>query len=135
MKKRLLQIALFAAAGCFMLGGSGPICPKKEPPSGTRPEVTYMYPNDGDTNVRLDQAIVVNFSKPMDTTSTEKAFDIKPPATGTFTWSNDHKSLSFQPDSDLQPDTSYTVTVEASAESQEGWKMESSRQATWTTKP
>ncbi len=132
MKKCLLQIALFAAAGCFMLGSSGPIC-SKDPPSGTRPEVTYMYPNDGDTNVRLDQNVIVNFSKAMSSSFTESAFQIVPPATGTFVWHDDHKSLTFKPDPDLQPNTTYSVTIATTARSQEGWEMESSRKAAWTT--
>lgn len=135
MKKRLLQISLLAAAGWFMLGSSGPMCPEKEPPSGTRPEIIYVYPNDGDTNVRLNQTIIFTFTKPMNTALTERALRIIPALTGTFTWNAEHTSFTFHPDPDMQPNTIYMATVGTAAESQDGWELASQRGATWTTGP
>jgi cell wall-associated NlpC family hydrolase len=61
--------------------------------------------------VPLNTNIVVNFDGKMDKASVESAFSISPSVSGTFTWSNTDKTLTFNPSSDLKKKTTYTVTI------------------------
>lgn len=80
------------------------------------PTVVTTVPDSGDTGVFVFEELVINFSRPMDQVTTEGAFAIVPPATGTFSWDGAHRQMTFDPDAYLQPSTDYQVTIEATAE-------------------
>jgi hypothetical protein len=60
--------------------------------------------------------VVVQFSKPMNTASTQAAFTISPNVAGTFAWSNGNQTLTYTMGA-LPSGTVYTVTIKGSAQS------------------
>jgi hypothetical protein len=64
-------------------------------------------------NVPVTTTITVTFSEPMDKLSAQNAFSISPTMPGSFSWSGN--TMIFTPDSDLEYDTTYAVTVDTGA--------------------
>jgi N-acetylmuramoyl-L-alanine amidase len=73
--------------------------------------------NAGDS-VIASAPIVINFSRPMDTTSTKAAFSITPAVQGAITWSNSNQVLTFTPAFSYVKATTYKVTIAKTALSQ-----------------
>ncbi len=61
------------------------------------PIVYSQSPAHAATNVITSAAVVLQFSKPMDTNSVQAAFSMTPPKSGTFTWSTLHDTMTFTP--------------------------------------
>ena len=61
------------------------------------PVVTTNYPPHGVTNIPTWSPVVLQFSQPMDTNSVQSAFSVSPSATGTFSWSPEHDTMTFTP--------------------------------------
>ncbi|MDQ7052461.1 MAG: family 10 glycosylhydrolase [candidate division KSB1 bacterium] len=79
------------------------------------PVVVETVPAEGDT-VPVDVAIVVRFSKTMDTTATSAAIDLQPPAPGLdIGWSADAHQMTLIPTAALSYDTEYTLTIGSGA--------------------
>ena len=111
----VLVAVLLLPVACSPGGGGGGITPPPE-----APEVTQTLPVDGATNVAVGTILRITFSKAMDAGTTEAAFGVAPAVTCTFTWTVDQRAMTCTPTTDLAPDTTYTVTVAASAESDDG---------------
>ncbi|MEW5797366.1 MAG: Ig-like domain-containing protein [Bacteroidota bacterium] len=79
--------------------------------TATTKSVSSSVPQHTATNVSRSQNIVINFLKPMDTTSVKNAFSILPATSGTFVWNNDRTSLTFTPSAPLLYYANYTVTL------------------------
>jgi len=92
------------AAGC---GGGGP--------AATAPTVSATLPADGAVTVALDSAISVTFSTAMDTSATESAFSADRAVTCAFSWNAASTTLTCAPADDLDPDSSYTITIGTAA--------------------
>ncbi|MFO7917471.1 MAG: Ig-like domain-containing protein [Anaerolineae bacterium] len=73
---------------------------------------------------RVDAPVVLEFDQEMDMNSVEEAWSIEPTVEGTFSW-QDERTLHFTPQKELQRDTQYRVTIDASAASAQGLKLES----------
>ncbi len=101
----------------------------------TPPVVESYSPvwNDGDEPVLCNTPIVIQFNWDMDIPSTEAAFKIDPPATGTFTWEDLNYRMVFTPTEPYNINTKYTVTIDASAKHAGGMAMESSKSFSFTT--
>jgi len=84
------------------------------------PHVYSSIPAANDTSFAPNQAIVLNFSKIMDTASVKSAFSIIPPAPGVILWANNNTSLRFTPTTPLAMPVSYTVRVDTGARSAGG---------------
>jgi hypothetical protein len=65
------------------------------------PVVTSIVPAHGATNVPSNAAIVLGFSKPMDTNSVQAAFSTTPPRAGSFTWNALRDMMTFTPSAPL----------------------------------
>jgi glycosidase len=78
------------------------------------PVVTSITPAHAATNVSPIAAVVLTFSKPMDTNSVQTAFSIAPSRTGSFTWSALHDTMTFTPGSSLTGTTN-TVHIATNA--------------------
>lgn len=61
------------------------------------PVVTEISPGHDAQEIPAGAAIVVHFSKPMDTASAEPAFSTIPPAKGVFSWSAARDEMTFTP--------------------------------------
>jgi uncharacterized repeat protein (TIGR01451 family) len=77
----------------------------------TAPWVVWTDPFDGQQNVPLDYGISVGFSEPMNPFWTELAFEISPFAPGDFSWDNVTETMTFDPWSDLDMNTTYFVNI------------------------
>jgi len=72
------------------------------------PSVSSYSPTG--SSVSASANIVVTFNKAMNDTTTEGNFSISPSRSGSFSWSNGNKTLTFNPNSNLA-DGQYTVTI------------------------
>jgi hypothetical protein len=61
-------------------------------------------------------AIQVTFNRSMSRASIESAFLMSPPATGSFQWSDDSRSFTFQHDTPFNSITNYTVRIRGTAQ-------------------
>jgi uncharacterized protein YfaS (alpha-2-macroglobulin family) len=81
-------------------------------------------PPEGFENVPLDQTFEINFHQPMEQASTQGAFSITSlkgdVVSGSFKWSQDSTSFLFKPDRRLALGASYTLNIDASAQSAQG---------------
>jgi lipoprotein-anchoring transpeptidase ErfK/SrfK len=66
---------------------------------------------EGNSEVKLNQKIVVNFSFPVLISDVEKNLAIFPEADVNFSWSDSNKKLTIIPKTHWQPETKYTVTI------------------------
>ena len=79
------------------------------------PVIVRTLPADGDT-VPVNQEIVLQFSKTMDTLSVRAAVQFDPPlAIAEWVWSADHHTLTLVPAANLAFGQSYSLTVSATA--------------------
>jgi hypothetical protein len=67
------------------------------------------------SNILIETMISVTFSEAMDKASTELAFSISPSINGSFLWDMDDITLTFDPISNLNYQTEYTVTITSGA--------------------
>jgi N-acetylmuramoyl-L-alanine amidase len=79
------------------------------------PTIMTTSPASGDTGIFVFQNIQVTFTRSMNHSTVEEAFQSEPQAGGTFTWDGKHKKLTFDPDEYLLPSTDYQVTIQDSA--------------------
>ncbi|GAB5522076.1 MAG: hypothetical protein RhofKO_43270 [Rhodothermales bacterium] len=79
------------------------------------PVVTESFPEADASAFRIIDVPRIRFSRPMDRASVESALTIEPALNATYTWSDNDRLLVIRPDS-LQPLTTYTITVDASAQ-------------------
>ncbi|MCX7679502.1 MAG: Ig-like domain-containing protein [Spirochaetes bacterium] len=87
--------------------------------SGTIPP-PYFDLRTLNRNVSRFSSIAIEFSKPMDPSSVENAFSIKPHASGKFHWSGGNSIFTFSPDAPLGMETAYTITISPSAKDTRG---------------
>ena len=104
---------------------------------GNRPYITSTVPQDGALDVKVDTELVIVFSKPMNTSSVEYAFQIFPAELGTFSWELNNTKLIFTPDEyfaagDCGPQE-YTVTILKFASDLNQTKLESEFSFSFTT--
>lgn len=75
------------------------------------PQLLTTVPANGSTQVPIDSALGLTFSKPVDPASLQVSFS--PPATlGTPVWAEGHTQVTFPLQSAFTEDTAYTVTVQ-----------------------
>ena len=90
------------------------------------PEVVRVRPETGQEDVVLEAPVIVEFSQTMDPDAVEDAFTLAPippegdttepePVAGSFKWSDDGRTLTFQPDDMLVLGTLYRVRINGEA--------------------
>ena len=82
------------------------------------PEVLNVSPYYNQSEVRLEAPVVIELSQPMDRASTEAAFALLfsgERVAGKFTWSDDSRTLTFQPDAMLRLEANYLITLAPTA--------------------
>ena len=82
------------------------------------PKVVSFHPENGAINTALNTNITVSFSKPVDRSSVESAFNISPTVNGSFLWVDD--TLIFRPGEGLKKNVTYTVTISTDAKDRWG---------------
>ena len=73
--------------------------------------------------VEVGTDIVVGFTQSMNRGLTQGAVSINPLVNGSFSWDADSKILTFDPNSDLQNGTTYTLTIDDSAADVDGVEL------------
>jgi alpha-2-macroglobulin len=86
------------------------------------PTLVESQPPPG-SNLPLSAAITLFFNQAMDRASVESAIRGEPTLSGRFEWTDD-ATLSFIPDVPLLPDTSVSLTIASSAQSQRGLTLQ-----------
>ncbi len=77
--------------------------------------VVPTSPGDGVTGVARDANISVTFNRSMNTALVQAAFSTTPSLSGTFSWSDSDKIMTFDPATDFAYETTYIVTIAATA--------------------
>jgi hypothetical protein len=132
MKKLFLFIAIFFV-GLVIIGCEKTNAPTPPKVDKTPPTVLSGSPDENATDVSVKSKIIVTFSKKMDTFSAKDAFSISPSVKGTVEWSNGDTVMTFIPDSELAPGTTYTCSIATNAADIDGNTFESQIQWNWTT--
>ena len=83
----------------------------------------------------LRPSIVVNFSKPMNTSSVQSNWSFAPAVSGSFAWSNGNKTVTFTPNGNLTAGTSYEGRIKGTATSAAGVKLDGNLSQTSTGSP
>lgn len=103
------------------------------------PEILRVSPSQNQTGIALESDVTIAFSQPMDPASVEMAFSMASAGddiTGEFRWTEDDTEVSFTPAELLAMETTYTVSVDASARSANGAAtLDSPYTWTFTTVP
>ena len=117
-------------------GGSKDWYPLVDPVNLTAPMVESTTPVDGAIDVPVGTQVSITFSTAteMNKTATENATSISGGITAiNFVWSNDNKTMTFDPSPTLSSTTTYTVTISADAKDLCGNHLESDYQFSFTT--
>ncbi|UCE39200.1 MAG: Ig-like domain-containing protein [Thermoplasmata archaeon] len=101
----------------------------------TPPKVLSVTPGFGANKVEADTDIVIRFSKSMDHSSVEGAFSYEYPGLlwpydiddGNVSWSSDSRTMTFEPDEQLDYETVYTVIIDSSAKDEDGITLDGNR--------
>ena len=88
------------------------------------PRVVDVLPGDGDDDVPITAPVELTFSQPMDPDTVAGRLRIEPEIPGEWVWNG--RTVAFQPQSALAPDTQHTVTLDSGASSQRGRTMQGS---------
>ena len=104
-------------------------------PAPEAPSVTGTDPSDGGVDVSIGTPISVTFSEPMNPQASEAAFSSQPPITCTFGWDATDTTLTCTPESELTPETTYTLTIAASASGADGTPLGAPHEFSFTTAP
>ncbi len=97
------------------------------------PEVISSTPENGVTGYPPAYSITVKFSEPMDIISVSKAFSINPNVVGDLEWFDTDKMFKFFPETSLEEDTSYNVSIGTGAKDKNGNKMQNSYEFSFST--
>lgn len=97
----------------------------------TAPFVVDTTPDDGASDVALNTDISVLFSEEMDQASAEGAFTASPAVDCSFNWNTAGDRLTC--DTDLTANTTYTITIDTSAEDTAGNALATTETFTFTT--
>ncbi len=119
---------LLTLAACGGGGGGGGVNPPPPgdddddvvtPPPGA-PTIEATLPAANAIDVTVGTIIQVEFSEAMDAASTQAAFSTEPATTCTFAWDATNELITCTPTAELTANTTYTVTIAATAESASG---------------
>jgi len=84
------------------------------------PLIKDFSPAEEVDSVHSMEPVILRFSEPMDSASVVQAFSAQPEVTGTITWENNHKLMTFTPGIPYQKATDYTVTLAGTAKQKWG---------------
>ena len=97
------------------------------------PVVDAIAPAHDQNGISPATLITINFSKPMNTATTQAAFSITPNSGGNFAWSNGNTVLTFTPTSNLAANTQHTVRLETTATDSTGLPLHGAFESNFTT--
>jgi len=98
--------------------------------STTPPFVVSTTPALGDTNFPITSAMVINFSRRMNSASVTAALSLQPDAAKTYLWGNNNSTLQINFTSTLPEKTNYTLTIGGTAKGFYGHLFDGNRDGT-----
>jgi hypothetical protein len=98
-------------------------------------QVTYTYPQNGQTLVPLQTTIGIDFNTYLDTGSVRAAFSINPPVSGLFSFSYYGNSSFYYSPSLLSANTTYTVTISTALRTKGGGYLQAPYMFSFRTTP
>lgn len=116
-------LATIATVAFETAAGPGPLVPA----------VVGTVPRDGETDVALNRNVQVSFSEAMDAVTTEAALSVVPGVTCDIAWNAAGTTATCVPQADFAADTTYTLSVTATAESRAGVALGARFTSTFTT--
>ncbi len=136
----LLSLLLVLGA-CDLIGLSANERANPNDPGGgtalTGAVVSWVEPNNGDTDVSVNTTVRVWFFNAMSTGATNGAFSVATSdgtaIEGSITWNNDSTELTFTPSSALSSESSYAVTVGTGATASNDDTLDNAFTATFQT--
>ena len=96
-------------------------------------KITNTNPENGATYIRTDTSIGINFNSTVNQTATENAFSISPSVEGSFMWT-DLTKFTYFPNSNLTPNTSYTITINTNCKDSYGKNLSEIYSFNFTTR-
>ena len=102
-------------------------------PDTTPPTVDGTDPFDGQGEVPVDSVIKIFFSEAMDPASVDIAFSTTPHFEYEYFWNPETTAITIDPESPLNPGTTYFVTVSTEAMDQSGNHLEEAYEFSFTT--
>lgn len=100
------------------------------------PAVILFEPPDGATSLDPESTLTVTFNMPMDPALTEAAISLAPAAPLAFAWSEDGRSVALTPQTRLELQTTYRLTVAQTARAASGQaSLKAAAVTTFTTFP
>ncbi len=102
----------------------------------TQPFLLSVKPSSGAMLAELRQPAQFTFALPMDRASVQAALDVSPETPGELVWSDDDRTVAFQPDPGWLAGTEYEVTLSRAARTADGHqKMGQDYTLTFSTLP
>ncbi|UCG69737.1 MAG: Ig-like domain-containing protein, partial [Thermoplasmata archaeon] len=115
-------------------GGSKDFYPLMDPVNLSAPIIENTVPDDGAENISVNPQISITFSNEMNKTATENATTMSGGVNPTnFVWSNGNKTMTFEPSSTLDSETTYTVNVSTDAKDMQENILQLNYQFSFTT--
>ncbi len=99
-----------------------------------KPRIASTEPQAQTTGILPNSSLLVNFSEPMDRTSTENSISLHPAAELTFSWSNDDSTVKIDASSLLSFNQKYFLIVGSSALNLNGQNLIKDYQIEFTTR-
>ncbi len=81
----------------------------------TFPSAASHTPARYDEDVPVESPVRIEFNRAMNTVSVEEAFSILPEISGTFNWTDENRTMTFNPSEPLTGHTNYEITIGPSA--------------------
>jgi methionine-rich copper-binding protein CopC len=101
--------------------------------SSPAPRIVSTDPEDGANGVAVTASIEIGFSTAMDSQATEAALVSAPALTGSFAWNAAGTALTWDPSTDMAPDTVHELTVGTEAMSSGGVPLGSTHRFSFRT--
>lgn len=104
-------------------------------PEVEQPPLVVVSPSNGTLGVSLTPQLSFSFSKPMERSSVERGLQLEPEATcDELSWNDEGTLLECAIAEALSPDTTYTITLDASARSEDGAPLDEAFTSTFATR-
>lgn len=95
--------------------------------------VSLINPADGEVGVSLDlRDVVVTFTQPMDQAASAGAFSLEPSVPFNLFWDSESLTATLNLANALQPESTYTLTINTTAQSLEGETLARPVTSSWT---
>lgn len=128
------RLTWVGAAAVVVMIASVVIYTAAQPPGGFD-EVIVQSPQQDQSAVALHQPILVSFNQAMDHPSTEKATEITPATSVSFSWNGDAQMYIQPLSGDLAPNTQYQVTIGPGALTKTQQPLSTPTTITFVTQP